>query len=356
MSGRKRPRDDDTEERRRQNQDEVDRRQQYQDALDRRETFEADAPTCPKCHTKSVVSISGSTANPNRLFYCCKNKAGGCKKAAEGGWLMWCEKKADAPPTPQRPQPRPAAAAATPERARSSRAGTQERLLDAAQEGDAPTLLAILRDTEPEALKPLLDATGLARGGSKPATPLRYAAFHGFEGCVRPLLAAGALPNLCDGDENDALKLSELGRGHTSAKGAPREREGTIAALKAAAAADAWEIHGVSIRPELNGNVVRVVDLPEPGKAIVRGISGEGSQTFKLKWEKLRRKALLQGETGTLVGLGNNSLNGCAVSVVEAMNEKERYRVRLQVDAGRDMERGTQIRVKRENLVQRWER
>ena len=360
----------------------------YQDELDRqyeaevqRAKYQSDAPRCPQCRMTAAAIRSKSRANLGRFFFLCKMAS--CDKS----FLMWCDSgsrsrsgsgsgssgnssgssAAQPPPSPSAPPHAAAAAAAAPSprtahsSSCSSRSTPYERLLDAAQEGDTAALHACLND-DLSTLKPLLDLAGLARGGTTPATALRYAAFHGFEGCVRALLNAGALPNLRDEfQNNDALALARKGVGNRSARGPPGERVGTIAALVAASRADVWEIHGVENRPEVNGRHVRIIHLDVyAGKATIEDAQqSDGSaddRQLRLKRAKLRRKAMQKGERGTLIGLSTSKFNGCAVTVTQPLNDKERYSVQFDATWGRkaDVAEGTEIRVKRENLVAEW--
>ena len=172
---------------------------------------------------------------------------------------------------------------------------------------------------------------------------------------IRRKLAA--LPNLrdeLDADETvDALALARIGRRHAAARGLPGERAGTIAALHAAAAADAWEVHSVTTRPQLNGSLVQIIRLPADSndKAIVW--DGATGQIFKLSRDKLRRKALSPGVSGSILGLKNTALNGCAVRIKDGLNDRGRYTVRLVNGCGGgDYGAGSELQVKRENLVE----
>lgn len=317
------------------------RRRKLEEELQRKQDFQRHAPRCMKCLGDSIVKTSRSEANPGRLFYCCAER--GC----DAGWLMWCEDIAAPPAAAVPPPPR----AGPPSAANGANRSLTQRLVDAAHEGDVRTLRACL--AEPGA-RALLDAEALARRGKVAATALRYAAFHGHSGCVRSLLHAGALPGLCNTDDppNDALTLARLGRGHPRATGPPVERAGTIAALEAATAADAWQVHGISIKPELNGLIVRIVKLADDGKALVREAAAPADATvYKLSREKLRRQCVEPGERGSIVGLANAVLNGCAVRVTKPLDQAGRYTVRLEQGAGVEYPAGNEIRVKRENLA-----
>jgi hypothetical protein len=217
--------------------------------------------------------------------------------------------------------------------------------VDASQEGNADALEALLLV---DGAKAILDTEALARGGTTPATALRYAGFHGHARCVRALLGAGALPCLINANEQDALALAELGRTHPGAKGRPAEREPTVALLEAAAASDAWEVHGCGGKAEFNGCIVRIVGLLDEEKALVH--DGVASACYRLKRAKLRRKLVMCGEAGVLVGLSNGPLNLCRVLVTGALSESGRYTVRLEEE--RDAyRRGTEIKVRRDNLA-----
>ena len=358
---RKRPRDGaaDPSTQRRRNQEEVDLRAYHATV----------APKCDKCLTKAMVCKSSAEAkHPDRLFFRCPDKQ--CDKT----FLTWCEAAksrrsssaaAAAAQHSASPPLRPAAAvatatSATPERNASASSGSStslhQRLLDAAQEGDADHLRSLLKD-DLEAVRPMLDEVGLARRGSKRSTALRYAAFHGFERCVRALLAAGALPNLRDEQDGikdqkvDALALARLGRDSSAARGPPGERAGTIAALAAAAAADAWEVKNVDTQPELNGSLVCIVRLQiASNKATVWDQATQAH--YKLSRDKLCRRALQPGVSGSIVGLKNTALNGCAVRVSQGLSDRGRYTVRLEKDCGGGYKAGSELQVKRENLVE----
>ena len=334
--------------------------------------FEARAPRCQKCLSPSLVKMSKTAANPNRFFYVCA--AGSCDMT----FLGWCADASSS--TPYRPPPRrPAAsasadngdddpdlAAAIEESLRTANAQAEQRgsdrpffgrgmmrppeqrLVDAAQEGDVDALRELLMTTD---AKSLLDVQALARGGKTPATALRYAAFHGHEPCVRALLAAGALPNLCNEEGKDALALAKLGRDHRAARGPTNERAGTITTLERASASDQWEMHSISMRPELNGHIVSIIRLPAAGKYTVRDAAT--SKEYDLKREKVRRKLLSPGERAVLIGLTTMQNNGAHVLIEEGLNETGRYRVRLMEGRGSDYEKDHRLYVKRENVMPR---
>jgi hypothetical protein len=341
---RKRPAQDspDVEEKRRRNQEQINRNHARQAEESKKREFEASAPACPVCRARSIVQISRTEKNPDRLFYCCPSDD--CEK----GFLMWCEVKSAA--APSSPPPRPAASTPPPRAAgQPQRATLAERLLDAAREGDVRALDACLSDA---GCKQLLDTVGLARRGTKAATPLRFAAFHGFEHVVKRLLHAGALPCLCDDDLNDALALARLGEHHHAAAGPAAERSGTLSALALAVAADQWVLDGVDRRPELNGRVGSIVDLPEAGRCTVRVVENGEESHYKLSCAKVSRRLLEKDECGTLLALGTRELNGCPVVVAVACDEKGRYTVRLAEDfAG--YRGGHELRIKRENVAPR---
>ena len=237
----------DVAQQRRRIQEEVDRNHQRDADMRCAAKFKDIAPNCPACQTRSVVKTSRTAANPDRLFYCCSFDA--CDKS----FLAWCEAKP--PPTQAAVSPPPVQAAVSPpprstpsatQPAEPQRATLLERLLDASQEGSMTALDDCLRDP---GCKELLNTVGAARHGSKAATPLRFAAFHGFKRVVERLLHAGALPCLCDDNFNDALSLARLGEGNPSAKGQPAERDGTIDTLARAAAADEWQLHDIDRSP-----------------------------------------------------------------------------------------------------------
>lgn len=325
-----------SESRRRMNQEEVDRRGQ----------FAAAAPTCYKCGVPSHVVESKTPKNPNRLFYCCVND--GCSVS----WLKWCDHNRAEPTPPTRHAP------CTPERDRGAHgaagssaeppAATLLELLEASRGGDLRALEACLGQ---EGGVEVINEQGLARGGSKPATALRYAAFHGHANVVSKLLGAGALPCLADDNEQDALALAKLGRGHPGACGPPAQRAATITTLEAAVAADEWELFDVTKRPELNGCVVSIVGLlPMEGKRVVREAEAQGGTCFKLSSEKVRRRLLQPGDGCLLIGLGEASLRGAKARVMAPLNERGRYEVRVSPDAPSAFA-GHCIKIKREHAA-----
>ena len=103
-------------------------------------------------------------------------------------------------------------------------------------------------------------------------------------------------------------------------------------------------------KPELNGSLVRIVRLPAGSdKAVVWDEATRAH--YKLSRDKLRRKALQPGVSGSIVGLKNTALNGCAVRVTHGLSDRGRYTVRLEKGCGGFMA-GNELQVKRENLLE----
>jgi hypothetical protein len=227
-----------------------------------------------------------------------------------------------------------------------------ERLLNASREGNLAGVQSCLAAPQ-EQVMAAVNLSGKARSGTAPATPLRFAAFHGFGAIVRALLDAGALVSLLNEKGQSALDLAEIGGAHEGAKGLRDDRPRVLQMLRQAKSAERFEICGVTRPAQLHliGLRVEVIDVRADGKYVVR-VPGHENQ-YSLPPEKLRRPTedcpLASGSRAVLCGLGQEGYNGAAVEVLEYAADRQRYQIQFLAD-GRDYKEGACISVKPKNL------
>lgn len=258
------------------------------------------------------------------------------------------------------------------------------RLRNAAQEGDTAAAfecIAEAKDWGGGGTHPAINACGAARGGTRNATPLRFAAFHGYLDIVRALLEAGAIATLREvnangedcHDEKDALELARVGNARKGARGDPASRYAVVSALDGASAKERFELTGVTdpARQHLNGLEVDVRGVNEDsGKWVVRP---KGSTNlYSLSQDKVRRRPaaatgaagagarrhgeeqaaaqLPVGAMGVVHGLSSGTAYNGAVVTIEAHDrDRKRYTVRF-VASGRGFEEGSQLTLKVANV------
>ena len=244
-----------------------------------------EAPLCLTCRIPKRwnTTISNKRGNAGRRFYQCDK----CNDAFE-----WID---PAPGSDRTGSSSGINGAAGPSGASATFAhdpspDLASRLRNASQEGNVAGVRACLAAPADE-VEAIINETGSARhGSSTKATPLRFAAFHGYADVVRALLEAGALARLRadDGKGKDAVELAELGGPQNGAKGAAAERPTVLRMLRRARDGEQFVIEGVQ-RPaqlHLNGLRIEVVSVQQ-GKWHVRAPGFE--QLYSLQPAKLRR-------------------------------------------------------------------
>ena len=227
-----------------------------------------------------------------------------------------------------------------------------KRLLNASQEGNLAGVRACLAAPR-EQVKAAVNLSGQARSGTRPATPLRFASFHGFGTIVQELLAAGALASLLNENGQSALDLADIGQGHESAKGLPADRPLVLQLLRQAKREERFEIVGVNkpAQLHLNGLVVDVIEVRADGKYVVRAPGHDNK--YSIAPEKMRQATedclLTNGSRAVICGLNQEGYNGAAVEIVDYVSERQRYQIKLLAD-GKDYKEGSRLSVKPKNL------